>query len=121
MKGYKMSQATQQRNNTTANGLPIIYRDFESIGHIDSIIKEIKELAEEKNKQYNDRVFIYTTNFNGHTINSSMSVDEIYQELFGCTKEELDKKHDDMDRDLENGAKKKNPSLSKSIQVYPSY
>lgn len=115
-----MSQATQQRNNTTANGLPIIYRDFESIGHIDSIIKEIKELAEEKNKQYNDRVFIYTTNFNGHNINSSMSVDEIYQELFGCTKEELDKKHDDMDRDLEKwGKEEKSKSIKAIEELYP--
>ena len=33
-----MSQ--EYNSNVTANGLPIIYRDFESIGHIDSIIKE---------------------------------------------------------------------------------
>ena len=37
-----------QECNATANGLPIIYRDFESIGHIDSIVKEMQELAEEK-------------------------------------------------------------------------
>lgn len=81
-----------QEYNATANGLPIIYRDFESTAgsHIDSIFKEMKELADGKNKQYNDRVFVYTTYFNGHSINSSMTIDEVYQKLYGCTKEEWD-------------------------------
>ena len=99
----------------TANGLPIIYRDFESIGrHIDSIVKEMKKLAEEKNRQYNDRVFIYTTYFNGNAINSSMTIDEVYQKLYGCTKEEWDKRLDDMNRVLEKLGKEER---SKSIQA----
>ena len=117
MKGC--NQMSQEQRNT-ANGLPIIYRDFESIGHIDSIIKEIKELAEEKNRQYNDRVFIYTTCFNGHTINSSMTIDEVYQELFGCTKAEKDKKLDDMDRVLEKlGKEEKSKSIKAIEELYP--
>ena len=104
----------------TTNGLPIIYRDFESIGHIDSIVKEMKELAEEKNKQYNDRVFVYTTNFNGNTINSSMTIDEVYQKLYGCTKEEWDKKQDDMDRVLEKlGKEEKSKSIKAIEELYP--
>ena len=92
-----------QQCNFNDNGLPIIYRDFESTAgsHIDSIFKEMKELAEEKNRQYDDRVFVYTTYFNGHAINSSMTIDEIYKELYGCTKEEMDKKREDMNRVLE--------------------
>lgn len=89
---YQMKRCNKMSQQYTANGLPIIYRDFESMGHIDSIIKEMKELAEEKNRQYNDRVFIYTTYFNGNTINSSMTIDEVYQKLYSCTKEEWDKK-----------------------------
>lgn len=117
MKGCnKMSQ--EQRY--TANGLPIIYRDFESIGHIDSIVKEMKELAEEKNKQYNDRVFVYTTYFNGNAINSSMTIDEVYQKLYGCTKEEMDKKHDEMDRVLEKlGKEEKSKSIQAIEELYP--
>ena len=40
---------SQQCNNNTAS-LPIIYRHFESTAgsHIDSIVKEMKELAREK-------------------------------------------------------------------------
>ena len=74
---------SQQCNNNTAS-LPIIYRHFESTAgsHIDSIVKEMKELAREKNKQYNDRVFVYTTDFNGVSINSSMTIDEICLEIF---------------------------------------
>lgn len=81
-------------NYATTNGLSIIYRDFESTAgsHIDSVLKEMKDLAEEKNRQYDDRVFIYTTYFNGRAINSSMTIDEVYQKLYGCTKEEMDKK-----------------------------
>ena len=117
---YQMKGCNQMSQEYTDNGLPIIYRDFESIGHIYSIVKEMKELAEEKNKQYNDRVFIYTTCFNGHTINSSMSVDEVYQELFGCTKEELDKKHDEMNRDLEKwGKEEKSKSIQAIEELYP--
>lgn len=39
-----------QQCNFNDNGLPIIYRDFESTAgsHIDSIFKEMKELAEKK-------------------------------------------------------------------------
>ena len=105
-----------QQFNSNAASLPIIYRHFESTAgsHIDSIVKEMKELAEEKNKQYNDRVFVYTTDFNGHTINSSMTIDEIYKELYGCTKEEMDKKRNDMDRVLE---KLRKEEQSKSIQI----
>ena len=105
-----------QQFNSNAASLPIIYRHFESTegSHIDSIVKEMKELAEEKNKQYNDRVFVYTTNFNGHTINSSMTIDKIYKELYGCTKEEMDKKRDDIDRVLKKLGKEER---SKSIQV----
>lgn len=119
MKGYnQMSQATQQCYTT--NGLPIIYRDFESIGHIDSIIKEMKELAEEKNRQYNDRVFVYTTYFNGNAINSSMTIDEVYQKLYGCTKEEWDKKQDDMDRVLDKlGKEEKSKSIKVIEELYP--
>ena len=111
-----------QECNVTANGLPIIYRDFESTAgsHIDSIFKEMKELAEEKNEQYNDRVFIYTTCFNGHTINSSMTIDEVYQELYGCTKEEKDRKLDDMDRVLEKlGKEEKSKSIKAIEELYP--
>lgn len=106
---------SQQCNNNTAS-LPIIYRHFESTAgsHIDSIVKEMKELAREKNKQYNDRVFVYTTDFNGVSINSSMTIDEIYKELYGCTKEEIDKKRNDMDRVLEKLGKEEQ---SKSIQI----
>ena len=106
---------SQQCNNNTAS-LPIIYRHFESTAdsHIDSIVKEMKELAKEKNKQYNDRVFVYTTDFNGHAINSSMTIDEIYKELYDCTKEEMDKKRNDMDRVLEKLGKEEQ---SKSIQI----
>ena len=106
----------------TTNGLPIIYRDFESTAgsHIDSIFKEMKKLAEEKNRQYNDRVFVYTTDFNGNTINSSMTIDEVYQKLYGCTKEELDKKHDEMDRVLEkSGKEEKSKSIKAIEELYP--
>lgn len=110
-----MKGCNQMSQEYTANGLPIIYRDFESIGrHIDSIIKEMKKLAEEKNRQYNDRVFIYTTYFNGNAINSSMTIDEVYQKLYGCTKEEWDKRLDDMNRVLEKLGKEER---SKSIQA----
>ena len=109
-----MSQ--QCNGKSTTNGLPIIYRDFESTAgsYIDSIFKEMKELAEEKNRQYNDRVFIYTTYFNGNAINSSMTIDEVYQKLYGCTKEEWDKRLDDMNRVLEKLGKEER---SKSIQA----
>ena len=113
MKGC--NQMSQECNATT-NGLPIIYRDFESTAgsHIDSIFKEMKELADGKNKQYDDRVFVYTTYFNGHSINSSMTIDEVYQKLYGCTKEEWDKRLDDMNRVLEKLGKEER---SKSIQA----
>lgn len=117
MKGCnKMSQ------EYTTNGLPIIYRDFESTAgsHVDSIFKEMKELAEEKNGQYNDRVFVYTTYFNGNAINSSMTIDEVYQKLYGCTKEEWDKKQDDMDRVLEKlGKEEKSKSIKAIEELYP--
>ena len=106
----------------TTNGLPIIYRDFESTAgsHVDSIFKEMKELAEEKNGQYNDRVFVYTTYFNGNAINSSMTIDEVYQKLYGCTKEEWDKKQDDMDRVLEKlGKEEKSKSIKAIEELYP--
>jgi hypothetical protein len=100
----------------------IIYQDFESEAgsHIDSVFKEMKQAAEEKNKQYDDRVFVYTTYFNGHAINSSMTVDEVYKELFGCTKAEWDKKMDDMDRVLEKlGKDKKSKSVQTIEKLYP--
>jgi hypothetical protein len=50
----------------------------------------LKEFAEEKNKQYSDRIFVYVTTFNGNKIDSSMTVDEVYQKLYGCTKAEKD-------------------------------
>lgn len=104
----------------TANGLPIIYRDFESIGHIDSIFEEMKELADSKNKQYDDRVFIYTTYFNGRAINSSMTIDEVYQKLFGCTKAEMEQKRKDMDRVLEKlGKDEKSKSIQAIEELYP--
>lgn len=105
-----------QQCNSNAVSLSIIYRHFESTAgsHIDSIVKEMKELAREKNKQYNDRVFVYTTDFNGVSINSSMTIDEIYKELYGCTKEEMDKKRNDRDRVLEKLGKEEQ---SKSIQI----
>jgi len=111
-----------QECNATANGLPIIYRDFESTAgsHIDSIVKEMKELAEEKNKQYDDRVFIYTTYFNGYAINSSMTVDEVYNKLFGCTKAEMEQKRKDMDRVLEKlGKDEKSKSIQAIEELYP--
>lgn len=111
-----------QQFNSNAASLPIIYRHFESTAgsHIDSIVKEMKELAEEKNKQYNDRVFVYTTDFNGYTINSSMTIDEIYKELYGCTKEEMDKKRDDMDRVLEKlGKEERSKSIQLIEELYP--
>ena len=121
MKGC--NQMSQQCNGkSTTNGLPIIYRDFESTAgsYIDSIFKEMKELAEEKNRQYNDRVFIYTTYFNGEAINSSMTIDEVYQKLYGCTKEEWDKKRDDMDRVLEKlGKEEKSKSIQAIEELYP--
>ena len=100
----------------------IIYRDFESTAgsHIDSIFEEMKQLADEKNKQYDDRVFIYTTYFNGYAINSSMTIDEVYQKLYGCTKEEMDKKHDEMDRVLEKlGKEEKSKSIQAIEDLYP--
>lgn len=109
-------------NYTTTNGLPIIYRDFESTAgsHIDSVLEELKEFAEEKNKQYNDRVFIYTTYFNGCAINSSMTVDEVYKKLFGCTKAEWDKKRDDMDCVLKKlGQEEKSKSIQTIEELYP--
>lgn len=109
-------------NYATTNGLPIIYRDFESTAgsHIDSVLKEMKDLAKEKNEQYDDRVFIYTTYFNGRAINSSMTIDEVYQKLYGCTKEEMDKKRDDMDRVLEKlGKEEKSKSIQTIEELYP--
>ena len=100
----------------------IIYQDFESEAgsHIDSVFEEMKQAAEEKNKQYDDRVFVYTTYFNGHAINSSMTVDEVYKELFGCTKAEWDKKMDDMDRVLEKlGKEEKSKSIQTIEELYP--
>lgn len=119
-----MKGCNQMSNNnyTTTNGLPIIYRDFESTAgsHIDSVLEELKEFAEEKNKQYNDRVFIYTTYFNGCAINSSMTVDEVYKKLFGCTKAEWDKKRDDMDRVLKKlGQEEKYKSIQAIEELYP--
>ena len=119
-----MKGCNQMSNNNyaTTNGLPIIYRDFESTAgsHIDSVLEELKEFAEEKNKQYNDRVFIYTTYFNGCAINSSMTVDEVYKKLFGCTKAEWDKKRDDMDRVLKKlGQEEKSKSIQAIEELYP--
>lgn len=119
-----MKGCNQMSNNNyaTTNGLPIIYRDFESTAgsHIDSVLEELKEFAEEKNKQYNDRVFIYTTYFNGCAINSSMTVDEVYKKLFGCTKAEWDKKRDDMDRVLKKlGQEEKSKSIQTIEELYP--
>lgn len=111
-----------QQCNFNDNGLPIIYRDFESTAgsHIDLIFKEMKELAEEKNRQYDDRVFVYTTYFNGHAINSSMTIDEIYKELYGCTKEEMDKKREDMNRVLEKlGKEERMKSIQTIEELYP--
>lgn len=111
-----------QQCNFNDNGLPIIYRDFETTAgsHIDSIFKEMKELAEEKNRQYDDRVFVYTTYFNGHAINSSMTIDEIYKELYGCTKEEMDKKREDMNRVLEKlGKEERMKSIQTIEELYP--
>ena len=111
-----------QECNATANGLPIIYRDFESTAgsHIDSIFEEMKELADSKNKQYDDRVFIYTTYFNGRSINSSMTIDEVYQKLYGCTKEEMEQKRKDMDRVLEKlGKDEKSKSIQAIEELYP--
>lgn len=100
----------------------IIYRDFESTAgsHIDSVLEELKEFAEEKNKQYDDRVFVYTTYFNGHAINSTMTVDEVYKELFGCTKAEMEQKRKDMDRVLEKlGKDEKSKSVQTIEKLYP--
>lgn len=100
----------------------IIYRDFESEAgsHIDSVFEEMKQLAEEKNKQYDDCVFIYTTYFNGQSINSAMTVDEVYKKLYGCTKAEWDKKMDDMDRVLEKlGKDEKSKSIQAIEELYP--
>ena len=100
----------------------IIYRDFESTAgsYIDSVLEELKEFAEEKNKQYDDRVFVYTTYFNGHAINSTMTVDEVYKKLFGCTKAEWDKKMDDMGRVLEKlGKDEKSKSVQTIETLYP--
>ena len=77
--------------NVNNDGLPIIYWDFEpTTSHIDAILWQLKEFAEEKNKQYSDRIFVYITTFNGNKIDSSMTVDEVYQKLYGCTKAEKD-------------------------------
>lgn len=120
-----MKGCNQMSNNnyaTTTNGLPIIYRDFESTAgsHIDSVLEELKEFAEEKNKQYNDRVFIYTTYFNGCAINSSMTVDEVYNKLFGHTKAEMEQKRKDMDRVLEKlGQEEKSKSIQTIEELYP--
>ena len=120
-----MKGCNQMSNNnyaTTTNGLPIIYRDFESTAgsHIDSVLEELKEFAEEKNKQYNDRVFIYTTYFNGCAINSSMTVDEVYNKLFGHTKAEMEQKRKDMDRVLEKlGQEEKSKSIQAIEELYP--
>ena len=100
----------------------IIYRDFESTAgsHIDSVLEELKEFAEEKNKQYDDRVFVYTTYFNGHAINSSMTVDEVYQRLYGCTKAEMEQKRKDMDCVLEKlGKEEKSKSIQAIEELYP--
>lgn len=118
-----MKGCNQMSNNDyTTNGLPIIYRDFESTAgsHIDSVLEELKEFAEEKNKQYDDRMFIFTTYFNGCAINSAMTVDEVYKKLFGCTKAEWDKKMDDMDRVLEKlGKDEKSKSVQTIETLYP--
>ena len=117
-----MKGCNQMLQEYTTNGLPIIYRDFESTAgsHIDSIFKEMKELAKEKNRQYNDRVFIYTTYFNGNAINSSMTIDEVYQKLYGCKKEEFDKRLDDMNRVLEKiGKEEKSKSIKAIEELYP--
>ena len=100
----------------------IIYRDFESTAgsHIDSIFEEMKQLADEKNKQYDDRVFIYTTYFNGYAINSSMTIDEVYQKMYGCTKAEMEQKRKDMDRVLEKlGKDEKSKSIQAIEDLYP--
>ena len=71
--------------------------------HIDTILEELHQMAKdnEVNKNYTDRVFVYTTKFNGHTIKSSMSVDEVYQMLFNCTKQEFKHKEECLVRDYD--------------------
>ena len=109
------NQMSQEQRNTT-NGLPIIYRDFEpTVSHIDSILRQLKEFAEEKNQQYNDRVFIYVTNFNGNKIDSSMTVDEVYQKLYGCTKTEMDKKRNNLDCSFEKSRKEEKQIQSSGL------
>lgn len=75
--------------------------------HIDSILEELYKMATDKNKNYTDRVFVYTTKFNGHTIKSLMSVDEVYQMLFNCTKQEWKCKETDIISDYDVQMKEK--------------
>ena len=49
-----------------------------------------------------------------------MTIDEVYQKLYGCTKEEMDKKHDEMDRVLEKlGKEEKSKSIQAIEELYP--
>lgn len=49
-----------------------------------------------------------------------MTIDEIYKELYGCTKEEMDKKREDMNRVLEKlGKEERMKSIQTIEELYP--
>ena len=82
-----------------------IFVDVTVGSYIDTIHKELCQMSEEQNRDDKKCYYIYYTNFNGHEIDSTMDIDEVYDKLsINKNKEEVNREETNEEERLKNFA-----------------
>ena len=84
-----------------------IFVDVTTGSYIDTVHKELCQMSEEQNSDDKKCYYIYYTNFNGHEIDSTMDIDEVYN-ILGINKnkekEEVNREETNKEERLKNFA-----------------
>jgi hypothetical protein len=82
-----------------------IFVDVTTGSYIDTVHKELCQISEEQNRDDKKCYYIYYTNFNGHEIDSTMNIDEVYSILdINKNEEEVNREETNKEERLKNFA-----------------
>ena len=82
-----------------------IFVDVTTGSYINTVHKELCQISEEQNRDDKKCYYIYYTNFNGHEIDSTMNIDEVYSILdINKNEEEVNREETNKEERLKNFA-----------------
>ena len=71
--------------------------------HIDTVHEELCQMSEEQNSKDKNCYYVYSTTFNGHEIDSTMTIDDVYDKLgIDKNKETISREEDNEKERLKN-------------------